>query len=281
MTSSHLAHRVARVLVLVALPISTLVAQVAPTADTTARPAQGDPLFISRDAVIAAVFVVGTVAMFPLDKRIALDLQDPGTQTNRLLRHASKGVEVIASPGAYYIGGSMWLIGRLAGWDRVANLGWHGTEAVLLAEGLGYLIKGTAGRARPFVSNDERPHDFSFGAGFSDGKHRSFPSGHTYTAFAAAAAVTSETKLWWPQSVWIIGPVMYGGAAMVGLSRMYHNKHWASDVVLGAAIGTFSGLKVVTYTHEHPNNRLDRILLHTTVVPNASGGAQLMWSTRW
>ncbi len=240
-----------------------------------------DPLFIPRDALIAAGFVVGTIAMFPLDRRIAEELQDPGTQANRFFRHASKGVEAIASPGAYYIGGSLWLIGRVARWDRVAQLGWHGTEAVLLAEGLGYVIKGAAGRARPFVSADTNPHDFSFGAGFDAGDHRSFPSGHTYTAFAAASAVTSQTKLWWPRSVWVVGPVMYGGATMVGLSRMYHNKHWASDVVLGAAIGTFSGLKVVKYTHDHPNIRLDRIMLRTSVAPNASGGMSLVWSAPW
>jgi membrane-associated phospholipid phosphatase len=240
-----------------------------------------DPLFVRRDAFIAAAFALGTVAMFPLDRRLAEDLQDPGTQANRFLRDVSKTVEGIATPGAYYIGGSLWLIGRLGRWERVASLGWHGTEAVLLAEGLGYVIKGAAGRARPFVSNETRPRDFSFGAGFSAGDHRSFPSGHTYTAFAAASAVTSETKLWWPHSVWVVGPLMYGGATMVGLSRMYHNKHWASDVVMGAAIGTFSGLKVVKYTHDHPRNRLDRIMLGASAAPNAQGGMTVIWSAPW
>jgi hypothetical protein len=42
---------------------------------------------------------------------------------------------------------------------------------------------------------------------------------------------------------------MYGGAALVGLSRMYNNRHWASDVITGAAIGTFAGTKVVRYHH--------------------------------
>jgi membrane-associated phospholipid phosphatase len=281
MTCSRFSRQVAHVFLLGVLPASTLVAQRAPTADTASRPARAKPLFIPRDALIAGAFVVGTVAMFPLDRHFAERLQDPNTQANKFFKKASRGVEYIASPGAYFIGGTLYVVGRVGRFQRVADLGWHGTEAVLLAEGLGYVIKGAAGRARPYLSNDARPHDFSFGAGFSGGDHRSFPSGHTYTAFAAASAVTSETKLWWPRSVWVIGPVMYGGATMVGLSRMYHNKHWASDVVMGAAIGTFSGLKVVTYTHANPGNRLDRIMLHTTVVPNASGGADLLWSARW
>ena len=42
---------------------------------------------------------------------------------------------------------------------------------------------------------------------------------------------------------------------------MYNNAHWASDVVLGAAIGTFTGLKVVRYSHIHPDNAIDRFFL--------------------
>jgi membrane-associated phospholipid phosphatase len=281
MTRSRFSRQGAHILLLGMLPASTLLAQSAPRADTASPPASAKPLFIPRDALIAGAFVLGTIAMFPADRRIAERLQNPNTQANRFLKDASRGVEYVASPGAYFIGGTLYLVGRVGRAQRVADLGWHGMEAVLLAEGLGYLIKGTAGRARPYLSNETQPHDFSFGAGFSGGDHRSFPSGHTYTAFAAASAVTSETKLWWPRSVWIIGPVMYGGATMVGLSRMYHNRHWASDVVMGAAIGTFSGLKVVTYAHAHPMTRLDRILLRTTVVPNAHGGARLNWAARW
>jgi hypothetical protein len=55
---------------------------------------------------------------------------------------------------------------------------------------------------------------------------------------------------------------------MVGLSRMYNNRHWASDVLAGAAIGIFAGNKVVRYHHSHPGNRLDEWLVNFTV----SGG---------
>ena len=67
--------------------------------------------------------------------------------------------------------------------------------------------------------------------------------------------MTSEIRRLRPKVHPYVAPCMYGGATLVGLSRMYHNKHWASDVVLGAAVGTFSGLKVVRYSHAHPDNR--------------------------
>ena len=122
------------------------------------------------------------------------------------------------------------------------------------------LLKGALGRARP-VRRRTTPTrtTSSSAAGFTTSDRQSFPSGHTTTAFAAAAAVTSEMRRLQPEALWYVAPVLYGGATLVGLSRMYHNKHWASDVVLGAAIGTFSGLKVVRYSHAHPDNKLDRV----------------------
>ena len=237
------------------------------------------PLFSVRDAYIAAGFAVATVALFPADKRIAVRLQDSTTQANRFAHHAATGLELIASPGAYVIGGGMYAVGRIAHIPRATDLGLHGIEAVLMADVITGLLKGTAGRARPFLVGDTLPRAFKFGRGFTKEGYTSFPSGHTTTAFAAAAAVTSETSRWWPRSTVFIAPLMYGGATLVGLSRMYHNKHWASDVVLGAGIGTFSGIKVVRYNHDHPGNRVDRFFRNVEVGPDAaSGGARLSWT---
>lgn len=245
--------------------------------DTTHAQTQA-PFFTTKDAILAGIFAGTTLAMFPLDKKIALDLRDSATQANRLFRRASTGFEVIASPGAYLIGGGLYAIGKLGGYERVADLGWHGTEAVLFAQGITFVLKGTVGRARPFLSQGEDPGDYHLGQGFRSGNWTSFPSGHTSTAFAAAAAVTNETTRWWPRSTWIVGPLMYGGATAVGLSRMYHSRHWGSDVALGAAIGTFSGRKIVQYAHGHPGNKLDRFMLRTSVVPDGRGGALMLVS---
>jgi membrane-associated phospholipid phosphatase len=237
-------------------------------------------LFNHRDLIMAGAFTGATLVLTPLDKSLAHELQDSSVQANRFLKNASKGVELIASPGAYYIGGAMYIVGRVAHLPRVADLGWHGTEAVIMGELTSYAIKGMVGRARPFVSVDD-PDDFSFGRGFGRQQWRSFPSGHSTTAFAAAAAVTDETTLWWPKSTWIVGPLMYGGASMVAVSRMYHNRHWASDVAVGAMIGTFSGKKVVLASHSSPHNVIDRVMLSGYVAPTEFGTVNLGWQRRW
>lgn len=236
-------------------------------------------LFTWRDAVLAGGFTGLTFAMLPVDKRWATKLQDSSTQANRFFKNSSKGIQYIADPGSIVIGVGMYGVGRLAHWKNVEDLGLHGTEAVALAGVTTAVIKDLAGRARPYVSADTSPHDFSFGRGFKGGGYQSFPSGHTSAAFAAAAAVTSESQRWWPKGIWVVAPVMYGGATLVGLSRMYNNAHWASDVAVGAALGTFSGIKVVRYTHGHSNNLLDRWLLGVNVMAAPDGRAAIGWSS--
>lgn len=64
----------------------------------------------------------------------------------------------------------------------------------------------------------------------------SFPSGHTATAFMTATMLSKE---YGDRSPWYsIGA--YSVATATGLSRMANNKHWLSDVLVGAGIGILS-----------------------------------------
>jgi hypothetical protein len=143
-------------------------------ADSAKTPA---PLFTTTDFVWAGAFTVGMVAMFPFDAKLAKHLTNPGAQANKFFKDASKGVEWIASPGPYIIGGTLYAVGRIGHFDRVADLGWHGTEAVFVADAVTYILKGLNGRARPFVTGDTNPHDYKFLKGFTNADRQSFPSG--------------------------------------------------------------------------------------------------------
>lgn len=65
---------------------------------------------------------------------------------------------------------------------------------------------------------------------------RSFPSGHTATAFMTATMLTKEYGY---KSKWV-GFGSYAVASSVGLMRMANNRHWLSDVMVGAGIGVIS-----------------------------------------
>lgn len=258
------------------LALSTASAQpLAAQSDTLSGPRK--PLFTWRDVTFMGGMIAITGAVAPLDKHFATQLLDSTIQTNRVFGQIASVVREVATPGSTIIGVSLYAIGRLTGNERMADLGLHGTEALAIGAGLGYLGKGLFGRERPFVALN--PNDYKFGRGFGNKtEYMSFPSGHTIAAFAAASAVTSETTRWWPNTRWIIGPALYGGAALAGVSRMYNNRHWASDVFMGAAIGTLTGLKVVRYHHSHPGNDLDRWLLSGTISASPNGGHILSWS---
>jgi undecaprenyl-diphosphatase len=100
----------------------------------------------------------------------------------------------------------------------------------IMADGLKLLVP----RDRPSnlaitVLQDER--DFA----------RSFPSGHTSTAFGLAfmlLLLTRKTERAW------VGQAAIIWASLVGFSRVYRGLHWPTDVIGGIFVGLFSAALV-------------------------------------
>ena len=128
--------------------------------------------------------------------------------------------------------GVAWGVGEAVGDPRGAWLARDGLEATLIATGITTATKMTVGRSRPSDVEEDRWEWFS--------NNRSFPSGHTTQAFALAS-VTART---FDDQPWV-GAMAFTVATGVGLARINGNHHYASDTLMGAAIGTSVGWFVV------------------------------------
>ena len=235
-----------------------------------------------RDAITAAAFVLGTAAVMPLDRHIAVESQRQSLQNKTALRHTMTGIRVLGEPGSIIIAGATYVYGRAEDSPRSAELGLRTIESIGAAGLTTVVIKAFAGRARPYVSSDTNPHLYKFGRGFHDDNYTSFPSGHVTTAFAAASAASQEIGYLWPHASHLWTPVLFTSASLVGVARIYEDKHWASDVVAGAAVGTLVSRVVVRYARAHPQNVIDRWLLPVGVSQMSGGrGMAVAWNYKW
>ncbi len=87
------------------------------------------------------------------------------------------------------------------------------------------------------LAHEERPDHSNF---------LSMPSGHTAEAFVAATIVNKEYRY---KNRWF-GAGAYVLATTVAAFRMINDKHWESDVFVGAGIGILS-TNIVYATHQH------------------------------
>jgi membrane-associated phospholipid phosphatase len=234
--------------------------------------------FTRRDAILTGVAIVGTAAVSIFDERIANWTRSSTVQGDQSRRDLFDNLTHLNETPLTLGAIATYGIGRLVRSETVADVGLHWTEAIVLNNVVSELIRGPLGRKRPRVSTNA--FTFEFGGGFTKFEDRSFPSLHSSSAFATAAALVGEVHARKPELTWVVGPVLYSAALIPGITRMYLNQHWASDVVAGAFVGTLLGAKVVHYAHTHRRSKLDRVLLGTTIVPLDGGGMMVGMSLK-
>lgn len=81
-----------------------------------------------------------------------------------------------------------------------------------------------------------------------NGHDYSFFSGHTSQAFTGATALYLE----YGETNKLYALSGYGFSTATGILRVTNNKHWLSDVLVGAGIGMFSA-RVIWYLNPFPN----------------------------
>jgi membrane-associated phospholipid phosphatase len=244
-----------------------IVAPVLHAQATSAAP-RSAVVFTGRDLELFGAATLGTAAVSLLDIRIARSFGDSTFHARHsLLDVTAKRTSAVTETALMISSSSVWAIARLGHADGTADVALHTFESVAGAAMFIQVIRGVLGRARPYViddageKRDADPYEFELFHGFTSFNYRSFPSMHAMASFAAATALSQEMRQRNTRYRGVLSPILYVGASASPLARMYLDEHWTSDIVLGVFLGVFSGQKVVTYSHEHPNNRIDRRFL--------------------
>lgn len=141
------------------------------------------------------------------------------------------GLEPMGNYYAYAAMAGFLAHGYFSGNDRSRSTGLLAIESYILSGLLVRIPKYAFGRSRPDAWWGPGPNEWK---GPVNGK--SFPSGHTTSAFAVASVIAYQYK----DKPWV--PVTaYTLASIAGISRVYDNRHWISDVFAGAVFGTVTG----------------------------------------
>jgi len=134
------------------------------------------------------------------------------------------------------------------------------TEAFLLTFGTKDLLKNVIIRYRPYM----------YEGGIPDGRgndyYNSFPSGSTSLAFLSATFFSTTFLSEYPVSKWKL-PVTIGSyslAAAVSAMRITSGAHFITDVLAGAAIGSFYGW-IIPFLHRRNSGNNVKI----NVTPNS------------
>jgi len=241
---------------------------VAPCARAQSADLPSGVVITGRDLGLVAAATLGTAVLSRLDVPVAHRFGDSAIHARHPgLTTAATRTSVVTETLLMLAGGTVYGIARLRHDDGTADVALHTTESVASTALFIQVVRGVLGRARPYVIDaaDERrdsdPYDFELLHGFTSFDYRSFPSMHAMASVAVAAALSTEMRERGTPHRAVISPLLYVGAAMPALARLYLDEHWVSDIAFGAFLGAFAGQKVVTYSHEHPDNRIDRSLL--------------------
>lgn len=175
------------------------------------------------------------------------------------------------SPGVFALSAALYGGGILAKRPVVAAAGLRGFEAIAVSGIVTGAIKGMAGRKRPAISTDD-PGSFSWLRGMrAGGDYQSMPSGHTTAAFAFATAVHLEVRRRAPRHARWVGALAYTSAAATAYARMHDDRHWFSDVVVGAGIGSVTAAAIHRWHATRADDPVDRFFLKPVLMPRRDG----------
>lgn len=131
-----------------------------------------------------------------------------------------------------------WSVGQLTNDFRLQQTSRLALECLFFSAMIKGGMKNFFHRARPYTGSSS--NDWKGPNGDSNPGRLSFPSGHSTCAFTIATVISEQYS-----DIEMVPWISYGLAALTAWSRVYSNKHWASDVIVGAAIGHYTAKMIL------------------------------------
>ena len=160
-----------------------------------------------------------------------------------------------------------------ARWRNIVTLLVMLAESSMWTMGVTSLAKVLAGRPRPFAYNNAVSMELKMKKSFT-----SFFSGHTSDAFCNAVFFATVFSEMHPTSPWRF--VVWGGALAVasttGALRYVAGKHFPSDVLVGAAVGSLFGY-MIPFLHRKKNWNPNRPIAVLPSVSSRQVGLNVVW----
>src|SRR4051812_21103495 len=142
--------------------------------------------------------------------------------------------------------------------DAAIQLALIDAEGVVITAILTTAMQRGVGRARPYLRDCNTPNADPGCAGSANSRNTSFISGHASLAFTAAATLCvqhSRLSLYGSADA-VVCPAALGIAAGSSLLRVVADRHWTTDIIAGALVGSAVGV-VVSAIHLRAGNSPD------------------------
>jgi len=144
-----------------------------------------------------------------------------------------------------------WGAGALFRSPGVRETGMMLVESMLMVGLVQQPLRVMVGRARPSMNQG----NLFFNPFTIEDGYASFISGHAWSAFSISTILALQIDSTWAS----IG--LYALALTTPISRMYADKHWFSDVLMGSALGYFSARTIWRWHKQGPGTAYPITLL--------------------
>lgn len=202
------------------------------------------PFHLSKNDRLKAIGLVGvSITLFLVDEDLQDFFQDKRNNSSDKL---ADFVRPYGDKLPNFLLGGIYVKGLVFKDQKAKDTAYLGFKSILFTQAVVLSLKYITGRERP---NGNKGAYFFKMLDFSPSTNSlSFPSGHASTAFAFSSVIAHQYPKWW------VKILVYSSAGLVAWSRVNDNVHFASDVLVGSAVGWYVGSTLTKFHQKKKTN---------------------------